>query len=194
MRSCCRYRLAGKPVRVSARRYTRAIARSAPSFISLCRNIIPRSRPTWRRRARSCRGMWSRSSRLTSSAAALSTGSCGCAATPVMPSIWSPSAAKSAVFVRAVGRGAWPTSAVMHEVEQCRSNCRERRAAGGRGVSRTARASVGVECPVSVAFPVREPPSHHGPGVGHRLPLHRHPPDSRRSGFPVRPPRPAPSP
>jgi len=41
MRSCCRYRLAGKPVRVSARRCTRAIARSALSFISVSMNTIP---------------------------------------------------------------------------------------------------------------------------------------------------------
>ena len=36
---------------------------------------------------------------------------------------------------------------------------------------RTARASVGVECPVSVAFPVREPPCRHGPSARHHLPL-----------------------
>ena len=54
------------------------------------------------------RDMWSRSSRITSSEAALSTGSGGCAATPVMPSNWSPSAARSAAFVRVVGICAWP--------------------------------------------------------------------------------------
>jgi len=37
-------------------------------------------------------------------------------------------------FARAVAPGGWPTTAWMQEVEQCRSNCRERRSVGGRCV------------------------------------------------------------
>jgi hypothetical protein len=41
MRSCCRIRLAGKPVRVSARRRMCATARSTPSFIKFVEEYYP---------------------------------------------------------------------------------------------------------------------------------------------------------
>ncbi len=77
-------------------------------FINSSRNTIPHSRRTWRRRARTCRGMCSRRSRSTSSAGVSSMVSCACAAIPVMPSNWSLPAARSAVSAPAVARGAWP--------------------------------------------------------------------------------------
>ena len=63
--------------------------------------------------------------------------------------------ANDAASVPAVALGAWPTTAGMQEVEQCRSNCRERRTVGGRGLPRATGTPVGVERSVSVAFPVR---------------------------------------
>jgi hypothetical protein len=53
---------------------------------------------------------------------------------------------------------------------------RERGAPGRRGVTGTAGAPVGVERPVSAAFPIRQPSCRDGAGAGHRLPLHRHAP------------------
>ena len=47
-------------------------------------------------------------------------------------------------------------------------------AAGRRGVSGPACAPVGVERPIYIALPVREPLRGHGPCAEHRLPLHRH--------------------
>jgi hypothetical protein len=52
---------------------------------------------------------------------------------------------------------------------------RECRAAGRRGLSRAAGAPMGR--PLSVAFPVRQPPRGHGSCARQRLPLHRHAPD-----------------
>ena len=63
--------LAGKPVRALVRRSTSATVRNAPSYISLLKIAIPRSRPTWRRRERRWRATLSASSRRTSNAGAL---------------------------------------------------------------------------------------------------------------------------
>jgi hypothetical protein len=71
MRSCCRCRVAGKPVRTVARLATRATGRNRPFFTSLSRNTTLRSRPIWRRRAGPCPGMSSRRSKITSDAARL---------------------------------------------------------------------------------------------------------------------------
>ncbi len=60
----------------------------------------------------------------------------------------------------------------------------ERRAAGRRGVSRTAGEPVGVERAVSVALPVCQPPRDHGRCARYCLPLHRHAPDQEGGVLP----------
>jgi hypothetical protein len=105
MRSCRRWRLAGKPVRTLLRARMCAIARSAASFTRSSKNTVPRSRPIWRHRPRYCRAVSSGNSRSTSNAVVWSTVSCGYAATAVASNTELPSAAKGAVFVRAAAHG-----------------------------------------------------------------------------------------
>jgi hypothetical protein len=111
-------------VRVS----TSAIARNAPSFTSLSRNTIPRSRPTRQHRVRPYRGLSSGRSRTTSSTAGSSLGSCGDVATPVMPSTWSLFAANAV-----------PLPELRDAVHG-----RERHAAGGSGLSPSSLCANGV--------------------------------------------------
>ena len=185
MRSCCRCRLAVKPVRLLVRLSTNATARSAPSFINSFRTTTRRSRHTWRRRVRPCRRMSSASLRTTSGAAGSSTGSCGSAAIAAMPSSWWRSAANAGgCSGHPALRSSGQPSAVQNRSRRfCLfklwrpAHGRERGVAGGRGVPRAAGAAVGAERSVRVALPLREPPCHHGLGARHLLPLHRHAPD-----------------
>ncbi len=53
-----------------------------------------------------------------------------------------------------------------------------------RRPGRTTHASVGVELPVSAAFPVCQPARDHGVGAGHRLPRHCHAPGQESGPYP----------
>ena len=123
-----RRRLARTPVRALVRVSTSAIARNAPSFTSLSRNTISRSRPTRQHRVRPYRGLSSGRSRTTSSTVGSSLGSCGDVATPVMPSTWSLFAANAVPLPE-------PRDAV---------HGRERHAAGGSGLSPSSLCANGV--------------------------------------------------
>ena len=109
----------------------------------------------------------SRSSRITSDAAVSSTVSYGYAAIAVTPNTWSPSVANAAAFVPAVGHGGESAALLVDEVFP----------------EQPVRQWVS-ELSVSLTFPVREPPGHHGPSARHRLSLHRHPPDKEGRVFP----------
>jgi hypothetical protein len=122
--------LAGKPVRALARRSTNATVRNAPSYISLLKITIPRSRPTWRRREPRCRATLSASSRRTSNVDALNMVFYEFGAKLVTPNSFWRLAASGAVSVPAAVPVVWLTTAWMQEVERSRSQSRECGAAG----------------------------------------------------------------
>jgi hypothetical protein len=116
-------------------------------------SITRRSRLILRSRAVNCPAMCNASSRITSNVVGWTMAFCGYVARVVMLSTWFPSVANAAVSAPVAGRDAWPTSAWMHEVEQCRSNCRERGLARRWSLARAAGAPVGLERPISFALP-----------------------------------------